>query len=76
MCNRHPLGAREGQEPPTILHPGRVLLERERASFRDVFELQIEEAQERRSLGARTMRKWNDVHHAGLSLGGSLVAQG
>src|SRR5882672_2041936 len=65
MRNRHPLGAREGQQPSTVLHPGRALLERERASLRDIFELQIEEAQERCSLGARTMRKWNDVHHAG-----------
>src|SRR5438046_2406706 len=68
MRNRHPLGAREGQQPSTVLHPGRALLERERASLRDILQLQIEEAQERRSLGARTMRKWNDVHHAGVSL--------
>src|SRR5215470_15615251 len=39
MRNRHPLGAREGQEPSTVLQPGRALLKRERASVRDIFEL-------------------------------------
>src|SRR5262245_32958371 len=68
MRNRHPLGAREAEQAPTVLHPGRALLERERASFRDVFHLQVEEAHERCSLGAQTMRKWNDVHHAGVPM--------